>query len=212
MRMSNRWNLVVYRLWAPVYDAAIGHLFLPGRRRALELLALQPGERVLLVGVGTGADLLLLPPGVQATGTDLSPEMLERARQKITRCRASVELVQGDAQSLLVPEGSFDAAILNLILSVVPDGHACLEATLRALRPNGRAVVFDKFQEDGTEPSLRRRCANWFSTAFGTDITRCFGDLARGLGLTIAINEPSLLGGMYRIVLIRKVVAAVPRH
>jgi phosphatidylethanolamine/phosphatidyl-N-methylethanolamine N-methyltransferase len=213
MRMSNRWNLFVYRLWAPVYDATVGHLFMPGRRRAIQLLALQPGERVLLVGVGTGADLPLLPPGVQAMGTDLSPEMLDRARQKLTQCPASVELVQGDAQRLLVPEGSFDAAILNLILSVVPDGHACLDATLQALRPNGRAVVFDKFQADGTEPSVWRRCANWFSTAFGTDITRCFADLARGLDLTITLNEPSLLGGLYRVLLIRKraAPAVVPR-
>jgi ubiquinone/menaquinone biosynthesis C-methylase UbiE len=207
--MTNRWNRVVYRLWAPVYDATVSHLFMPGRRRAIQLLALQPGERVLLVGVGTGADLPFLPPGVQATGTDLSPEMLKKARQKFNQCRASVELVQGDAQSLLVPEGSFDAAILNLILSVVPDGRACLDATLQALRPNGRAVVFDKFQADGTKPSLGRRCANGLSTAFGTDITRSFGDLARGLDLTITLDEPSLLGGTYRILLIRKAAAAV---
>ncbi len=211
MKMTNRRNLVVYRLWAPVYDAAVGRLFLPGRRRAIQLLALQPGERVLLVGVGTGADLPLLPSGVQATGTDLSPQMLERARQKLGQCPASVELVQADAQSLLAPGGSYDAAILNLILSVVPDGHACLDATLQALKPNGRAVVFDKFQADGTKPSLWRRCANGFSTAFGTDITRTFGDLARGLDVTITLDEPSLLRGMYRILLIRKAAAAVPQ-
>ena len=208
MRMSNRWNLFVYRLWAPVYDATVGHLFMPGRRRAIQLLALQPGERVLLVGVGTGADLPLLPAGVQATAIDLSLQMLEEAGQKITQCRASVELIQGDAQSLLVPEGSFDAAILNLILSVVPDEHACLDATLQALRPIGRAVVFDKLQPDGARLSLSRRCANRFSTAFGTDITRAIGDLARGLHVTITLDEPSLLGGMYRVLLIRKVAAA----
>ena len=160
MRMTNRRNLVVYRLWAPAYDATVSRLFLPGRRRAIQLLALQPGERVLLVGVGTGADLPLLPPGVQATATDLSPQMLERARQKLGQCPASVELVQGDAQSLLVPGGGFDAAILHLILSVVPDGRACLDATLQALRPNGRAVVFDKFRPDGARLSLSRCCAN----------------------------------------------------
>ena len=208
MRMTKRWNRVVYRLWAPVYDATVSHLFVPGRRRAIQLLALQPGERVPLVGAGSDADLPLLPSGVQATGTDLSPEMLDRARQKLTQCPASVELVQGDAQRLLVPEGTFDAAILNLILSVVPDGHACLDATLQALRPNGRAAVFDKFQADGTEPSVWRRCANWFSTAFGTDITRCFSDLACGLDLTITLDERGLLGGTYRVLLIRKAAAA----
>src|SRR5512137_204275 len=83
MKMTNRWNQFIYRLWAPVYDATVGHFFLPGRERAMELLNLQPGERVLLVGVGTGADLPLLPAGVTATGIDLSPDMLAKARQKL---------------------------------------------------------------------------------------------------------------------------------
>ena len=68
MKMSNCWNQTIYRLWAPIYNSTVNHFFLPGRKRALELLDLQPGERVLLVGVGTGADLPLLPAGVDATG------------------------------------------------------------------------------------------------------------------------------------------------
>ena len=83
MKMTNRWNRFIYRLWAPVYDATVGRFFLPGRKRAIELLDLQPGERVLLVGVGTGADLLLLPQGVRAIGVDISPDMLARARRKL---------------------------------------------------------------------------------------------------------------------------------
>ena len=65
MKMTNRWNQFIYRLWAPVYDATVGRFFLPGRERAMELLNLQPDERVLLVGVGTGADLLYCPLGLR---------------------------------------------------------------------------------------------------------------------------------------------------
>jgi hypothetical protein len=67
MKMTNRWNRLIYRLWAPVYDSTLNHFFMPGRRRALELLDLQRGEKVLLVGVGTGTDLPFLPAGVDAT-------------------------------------------------------------------------------------------------------------------------------------------------
>jgi hypothetical protein len=63
MQMNNRWNRFVYRLWAPVYDAVLERLFRQGRSRAMERLGLQAGERVCLVGVGTGADLLYLPKG-----------------------------------------------------------------------------------------------------------------------------------------------------
>lgn len=206
MKMTNSSNQFIYRLWAPIYDATVNHFFNPGRKRAIEVLALQPGEWVLLVGVGTGADLPLLPQGVKATGIDISPEMLAKARQKLQKSAQEVTLRQGDAQRLQVGESSFDAVIFNLILSVVPDGGACLRENLRALKPGGRAVVFDKFLPDAGQLTLARRLLNLGSTLFGTDITRRFGDLALGIGVQVINDEPSLLRGAYRVMLIRKIV------
>ena len=85
MRMNNHWNQTVYRVWAPIYDSTVNHFFKSGRKRAMALLDLKHGEKVLLVGIGTGADLPLLPAGVDATGIYLSPEMLAKARLKIDR-------------------------------------------------------------------------------------------------------------------------------
>ncbi len=204
MKMTNRWNRFIYRLWAPVYDETVNRLFMPGRRRAMELLALQPGERALLVGVGTGADLPLLPQGARVVGIDLSPEMLAKAHRKLPQDGWHVTLLQGDAQELLVKESAFDAAVLNLILSVVPDGNACLCSTLHALKPGGRLVVFDKFQPDDAQSSLVRRGMNFFSTLFGTDITRRFVDIARGLPIELILDEPSIAGGIYRVMLLKK--------
>ena len=205
MKMTNRWNRSIYRLWAPIYDSTVNHFFIPGRRRALEMLNLQPGEKVLLVGVGTGADLPFLPAGVDATGIDISPEMLAKARLKLDLCPATVKLVQGDAQALLVDGASFDVVILNLVLSVIPDGNACLQSALRALKPNGRAVIFDKFLPEGKAVSSLRKFINFFSTLFGTDINRRLSDLTQGCACEIIHNEPSIGGGMYRIILLQKV-------
>jgi len=204
MKMTNRWNRFIYHLWAPVYDATVGRFFLPGRMRAIALLDPLPGERLLLVGVGTGADLPLLPQGVQAIGVDISLAMLDRARRKLLLPGLEVTLIQGDAQGLLVDEASCDAAIFNLILSVIPDGAACLCENLRALKPGGRIVVFDKFLTDSGQLTSRRRLLNLGSTLFGTDITRRFGDLSSGLGLQVVCDEPSLLNGTYRVMLLRK--------
>ena len=204
MKMTNRWNRFIYRLWAPVYDATVGHFFAPGRKRAMELLNLQPGERVLLVGVGTGADLPLLPAGVTATGIDFSPDMLAKARQKLPLPDRDVTLLRGDAQQLLVDEAGYDAVIFNLILSVIPDGLACLRENLRALKPGGRAVVFDKFLPDAGQLTVGRRLLNLGSTLFGTDITRRFGDLAAGVTIQVLCDEPSLFHGAYRVILFRK--------
>ena len=204
MKLTNHWNQIIYRLWAPVYDSTVNHVFQPGRKRALELLDLQPGEKVLLVGIGTGADLPFLPAGVDATGIDLSPDMLAKARRKLDRCPATVKLIQGDAQSLLVDEASFDAVILNLIVSVIPDGNACLISAMHALKPGGRAVIFDKFLPEGKSPNSLRMFFNIFSTMLGTDINRRLSDLMKDCPCEIIQEEPSIAGGMYRIVLLRR--------
>lgn len=205
MKMTNRRNLVAYRRWAPIYDSTVNHIFLPGRKRALELLNLKLGERVLIPGVGTGSDLLLLPTGVEATGIDLSPEMLAKARLKVDQCPAAIKLIEGDAQNLLVEPASFDAAILNLILSVIPDGNACLQSTLCALKPTGRLVIFDKFLPEQKSISPMRKFMNLFSTFLGTDINRCLSDLMNDCPCVVTQDESSILSGMYRVILLKKI-------
>jgi ubiquinone/menaquinone biosynthesis C-methylase UbiE len=204
MKMTNHWNRIIYRLWAPFYDATLNRFFLPGRRQALELLDLQPGERVLIVGVGTGADLPLLSREVAVTGIDLSREMLAKARLKLDRCPDPITLIQGDAQRLLVRPESFDVVILHLILSVIPDGNACLQAALQALKPGGRAVIFDKFLPEGKNVSLFRKFINLFSTLLGTDINRRLSDLRKDCPCGIVRDEASIASGMYRVILLRK--------
>lgn len=197
--MTNRYNRWIYRLWAPFYDRLLDWLFGPARRRAMELLQLKSGERVLLLGVGTGSELLLLPEGVSALGIDLSPEMLARARAKLPLAGREITLMEGDAQQPRVPEGSFDAVVLSLILSVVPDGAACLRAAMGALKPGGRAVIFDKFAQ---APGLARQALNLLTSLLGTDITRSFARLAASAGCTVLHEEPSILMGAYRIALV----------
>src|SRR4030042_108360 len=205
MKLTNNWNKFIYKLWSPVYDPLFDRLFVRGaRRRSIGVLGLQKGERVLLLGVGTGVDLTLIPDGVRAVGIDLSPEMLAQARKKLPLPGREIELREGDAQAQQVEPGTFDAAILHLVLSVVPDGAACLREAIRALRPGGRVVIFDKFQPEEGKPSIRRRLFNIFTILIGTDITRRLSDLAAGTGARILHDEPALLGGQYRIALMEK--------
>ncbi len=123
MRRTSRGNRLTYALWSPLYDRLIGLApFRRGRAKAHERLALQAGERVLLVGVGTGIDFPFLPVGIEAVGVDLSQFMLARARKRLPIDGRQVELLQADAQAMPLVDDTFDAAFLALILSVVPDG------------------------------------------------------------------------------------------
>jgi phosphatidylethanolamine/phosphatidyl-N-methylethanolamine N-methyltransferase len=69
----------VYEKLANVYDLAFGPALNPGRLRALKRMQLQPGQRILEVGVGTGINATLYPRDCSIVGIDLSRSMLEGA-------------------------------------------------------------------------------------------------------------------------------------
>src|SRR5437764_10122981 len=113
---SNAWQRFRYTIWAPHYDRVTK--FHPERRRSLDLLGLRPGERLLIIGCGTGADIPFVPEGVEVLAVDLTPAMLEQAR---AHARPGVTFRQMDGQALDLPDASFDAAILHMVLEVIPD-------------------------------------------------------------------------------------------
>lgn len=198
---TNRWNKLRYSLWAPVYDLA-GRGFDSRRRESLELLDPKPGERVLIVGAGTGADLPFLPPGCAVVATDLTFAMLAQAR---ARQRDGVHLAIMDGHQLAVPAGSFDAVVLHLIVAVIPDPVRCLQEADRVLRPGGRVVVFDKFVRGERAPALLR-AVNVVTRALFTEVTRNFEDILSRSGARLAVEQdaPALLGGLFRRILLRK--------
>jgi phosphatidylethanolamine/phosphatidyl-N-methylethanolamine N-methyltransferase len=190
-----------YSLWAPAYDL-VGRRFDRQRRASLELLSLKPGERVLLVGAGTGADLPYLPDGCRAVATDLTFAMLAKARRRL---RPGMELAIMDGHQLALPADSFDAVVLHLIVAVIPDPVRCLQEVERVLRLGGRAVVFDKFVKGG-KPPLLLRAVNVVSGALFTEVTRNFERILGGSGarLTIEQDLPAMFAGVFRRILLRK--------
>lgn len=194
---TNRWNRIRYTLYAPFYDLIVRRLA-RGRRSAIELLDVQPGERVLIVGCGTGLDLELLPRTALVTAIDLTPAMVEKTRARGFPVDARVM----DASQLAFPDGSFDVVILHLILAVVPDPYATAREAARVLRAGGRASIFDKFLPDERSPSLLRRAVNAVANVVATDINRRLGDLLAGTGLRVVREEPGGFGGVFRVVLV----------
>ena len=111
------WNRLRFSLFAPIYDPFAS--FAAQRRRAVKMLELRPGESVLVVGAGTGRDLLHLPGDIRITAIDVAQPMLRRTRARATALGLNISTCLMDAHRLRYDRDTFDAAILNLVVSVV---------------------------------------------------------------------------------------------
>ncbi|HYO76894.1 MAG TPA: methyltransferase domain-containing protein [Thermoanaerobaculia bacterium] len=200
---TNGWNRLRYTLYAPFYDLIARRLG-RGRRRAIELLRVRGGERVLIVGCGTGLDLELLPRDARVTAVDLTPAMVEKTRGRAARLGMSIDARVMDAAALELEDASFDCVILHLILAVVPDPYATASEAARVLRAGGRASIFDKFLPDERDASVARRIVNVLTNVFATEINRRLGEILRGTGLRVVTNEASVFGGAFRVVIAAK--------
>jgi SAM-dependent methyltransferase len=136
---------------AALYDA-ISHRFLLGslfRRIAGDIAAVAPeGAKVLEVRCGPGRLSILMARehGLDVTGLDLDPAMIERARANAERSVSDGGLpsfLVDDVASMAFPDGSFDLVVSTLSMQHWEDPSAEVNEIARVLRPGGRALVWD---------------------------------------------------------------------
>jgi ubiquinone/menaquinone biosynthesis C-methylase UbiE len=193
-----------YTLFSPVYDAFVAPFTTSARRRSLASLREGPHAEVLLVGIGSGLDLPLLPRGPCYTGLDLTPAMLARARRKATALKLDIRLDLGDARRLPYGDAAFDAVVLHLILAVTPHPERVLAEAARVLRRGGRVLILDKFLRPGQTAPLRRLVSPLLGVlATRTDVV-FERVLAQVPGLEVASDQPALAGGWFRRIVLRK--------
>jgi phosphatidylethanolamine/phosphatidyl-N-methylethanolamine N-methyltransferase len=136
----------VYDKLAKVYDLTFGPTLHPGRIQAIQRMNIQPGERVLEVGVGTGINLGLYPKHCTVTGIDFSGSMLEKARERAARKGIrNMRLLQMDAGDLKFADGSFDIVYAPYLISVVPDPVKVAQEMHRVCRSGGRIIFLNHF-------------------------------------------------------------------
>lgn len=173
----SRWsqNCCYQLLASTCWDSIMGG-FAPARARAMELLEIQPDDKVLLVGEGSGLDFEFLP-GItnksELKALDFSSSMIHQAKQKAPLFDIPAEnCFVGDAQQLPFTTERFNKIFFPLSLGSIPNPSLALQEAERVLAPQGLIVVFEKLVDDHREISCGRQMLNGFTRCIFADINR----------------------------------------
>lgn len=98
----------------------------------------KPGMEVLDVGCGTGVvGLTAARTGARVTGVDLTPELIERAKQNSSLMRLEADWKVGDAEELPLPDAKFDVVLSQFGHMFAPRPEVAVKEMLRVLKPGG---------------------------------------------------------------------------
>lgn len=172
-----------YDRLAPAYDPA-AFIFRPlGTRRlqerAIDLLDLHPGDTVVDLGCGTGANFPLLAAAVGETGhiigVDLSAGMLTQARRRADRHHLpQVTLEQADMREVRLPAGT-TAVLATGSLEMVPEHDTVVAELARQLIPTHGKLAVGGFRRPPTWPDWAVALGRTVTAVFG--VTRAYEDI-----------------------------------
>jgi ubiquinone/menaquinone biosynthesis C-methylase UbiE len=196
-------NAKALRVWekmAPRYDKDIKFWekvqFAGGR----EWVGSRARGQVLEVAVGTGRNFAHYPPDATITGIELSPTMLDLARQRAADLGIEVDLREGDAQQLDFDDATFDTAVCTLSLCTVPDHAAAIREMRRVLRPGGQLLLLDHIGSSWWPIWLVQRGIEMFTIrSAGEYMTRRQLPLVEAAGFEIVETQRLKAGTVERI-------------
>jgi ubiquinone/menaquinone biosynthesis C-methylase UbiE len=205
MRVSEKHSHkpAVYDRFASHYDRAIAPLerLILARLRAQTLALLPEDSCILEVGAGTGLNFPFYPRGAHGVASELSCEMIERARVKARP--ASLHLVQTSAEQLPFPDASFDAAFATLVFCSVASPQKAFSELRRVVRPCGTIALLEHVRPKGILGWLFDALSILTVALFDDHFNRRTADEARRAGFELLRIERSMLG-IINIIVCRK--------
>ena len=190
-------------VFLPLYDPVVSFM---GAARAREELikqaSIQPNQRVLDLGCGTGTLVVLLKrkyPAAEIVGVDPDPKALQRAQKKIRRAGVAVQLDEGFADELPYEAGTFDRVLSSFMLHHLEEHERekTLREVLRVLKPVGTFHLLDFAGGEDKAPGRLGRLVNSHARLEDNSQQRIL-QLLRRAGFTNAekVKDGSMLFGL----------------
>jgi phosphatidylethanolamine/phosphatidyl-N-methylethanolamine N-methyltransferase len=177
----------IYDFQSRFYDATFGRLV---RRRiagALTHIHIGRNDKVLDLGIGTGASLNYYPrERGRVYGIDLSQGMLRKCVRKIAeQGRSNASLFQANALQLPFADDVFDHVFISHVISVVSDPYRLVREAQRVAKPGARIVMVNHFQSTNRFIALVEKWLCPFCTKLGWRSDLALADLIRRTGVEI---------------------------
>jgi arsenite methyltransferase len=156
----------------------------------LDLAALQPGDRVLDLGSGSGTDVfcaaVLVGASGKVVGVDITDEQLDKAARLRDRDGfAQVELVAARIEELPFDDASFDAVLSNGVINLSPVKGRVFEEAARVLRSGGRLAIADIVSGHALKERTRRNVELWAACIAGAIPRRSYLEAIEAQGLQV---------------------------
>ena len=138
---------LIYDFQSHFYDQIASRTLARRQRAAIKRMHIQPGQRVLDIGIGTGLSLDGYPNHCHVVGLDLSDRMLAKARQKVASHNLrNIDLLCADAMFCNFAPQSFDHILLSHVISVVSDPVQLVRLAHYLGKPGCRIVIINHFR------------------------------------------------------------------
>lgn len=193
-----------YQRISPIYDLLELVTERRFRRWRKKLWQLVRGPEILEVGVGTGKNIEYWPVHSETTAIDLTPGMLDIARNRAMRLDWDVDLRLGDVQSLEFPSASFDTVVATCVFCSVPDPVLGLREIGRVVRRGGQVVLLEHMRVNVPIIGAMMDALNPIIVQlWGANINRRTLENIRAAGLHIEQVENLDPMGMFKLIVAR---------
>tara|TARA_B100000929_G_C15461019_1_gene404483 strand:+ start:521 stop:1144 length:624 start_codon:yes stop_codon:yes gene_type:complete len=138
-----------YKRVSSFYDYTFGKVFKPGQRALIEKMSCNDSDIVLEIGIGTGASFQFYPDKTNVIGIDISPDMLDLAKEKIKNNKIENKYISMmNGEHLSFPDNTFDKVVAMYVMSVTQNPKSLVEEMKRVCKDDGDIYIVNHFSSE----------------------------------------------------------------